>query len=74
MQGKRTDLEYDKIIKYVIKKQPISITDLHIHLCVKYGLKLTNSRSHLIKRLEDKNLIKRIGKRYGNTSVFIGIT
>jgi DNA-binding Lrp family transcriptional regulator len=71
MQGKRTDLLYDKIVKYIAKKQPISITDLHIYLSEKYDMKSSTSRSRLIKRLEDADSIKRIGKRHGNNSVFI---
>jgi ribosomal protein S25 len=71
MQGKRTDLLYNKITKYIAKKQPISVSELHLYLKTKLGIELICSRSRLIKRLEDRDLIKRIGKRHGNKSVFI---
>lgn len=71
MQGKRTDLLYNKITKYIAKKQPISVSELHLYLKTKLNLELICSRSRLIKRLEDMDLIKRIGKRHGNKSVFI---
>lgn len=71
MQGKRTDLSYDKIVEYVAKKQPLLVTHLHAYLRIKYKMLSSCNRSRLIGRLEGLGAIKRIGNKYSNKCTFI---
>lgn len=73
MRYKSTILKYNKIITYIMKHQPILISQLHYYLEAKHNIHSISYRSQLISTLEKLELIKRKGKKPGNNCSFTAI-
>jgi len=73
MRYKSTTLKYNKIVQYIMKHQPISTSQLHYYLEIKYNIQSVSYRSQLISTLEKLELIKRKGKKPGNNCSFTAL-
>lgn len=73
MRYKSTTLKYNKIVSYIMKHQPISVSQLHYYLERKHNIHSISYRSQLITVLEELELIKRNGKKPGNNCSFTAI-
>jgi hypothetical protein len=70
MKGKRTDLHYNDIVKFISDNQPLIVAKLHTYLMNEHEIHQSCSRSRIIAKLESLNLIERTGKKPSRQCTF----